>query len=301
MDKRLRVLIVEDDEDDFVLARGVLDEVQGLHFDVEWAATYDAGAAEIRKNRRDVYLFDYRLGAESGLDLLKLARAVDPGVPAIMLTGQKADGVDMEALRAGASDYLVKGQFDSELLGRSIRYSLERKRVEQALRASEERYRDLLENANDMVFTYDLRGDLTSVNAAMAAITGYSREELVGVNLAKLLSPASIATFEEIKVRKVSEEHTGSYEMEVLKKNGEIVSIEVNDRIVAAGPDTVEFQAIGRDITERRAAERTLREYALEIENRNAELAAALKALRGKWSQRRAQEYGGLEEFLPRC
>ena len=153
MDDRLKVLVVEDDEDDFVLTCSLLKEVEGLDFEVEWAPSYEAGVERVRQNRHDLYLFDYRLGAQSGLDLLNLAAGVGSAVPAIVLTGQKTDGIDIAALRAGAADYLAKGQFDSQLLGRSIRYSLERKRTEQALRASEERYRDLLENANDMVFT----------------------------------------------------------------------------------------------------------------------------------------------------
>jgi PAS domain S-box-containing protein len=301
MDDRLKVLVVEDDEDDFVLTCSLLKEVEGLEFEVEWAPSYEAGVERVRQNRHDLYLFDYRLGAQSGLDLLNLATGVGSTVPAIVLTGQRTDGIDIAALRAGAADYLAKGQFDSQLLGRSIRYSLERKRTEQALRASEERYRDLLENANDMVFTHDWHGNLTSVNAATELVTGYSRQELVGMKLSSLLSPESIARFEEMKLRKMSRERTGAYEIAIRTKSGSTVVIEVNDRIIRLGQEPVEFQAIGRDITERRAAEQKLREYAVEIENRNADLAAALKALRDKWSQRRAQEYGGLEDFLPHC
>src|SRR5437588_3673131 len=272
MDDRLKVLVVEDDEDDFVLTCGLLKEVEGLHFEVEWAPTFEAGAEQVRQMRHDLYLFDYRLGADSGLDLLSLAGSVGCAVPAILLTGQKTDGIDIEALRAGAADYLAKGQFDSQLLGRSIRYSIERKRAEQALRASEERYRDLLENANDMVFTHDWHGRLTSVNAATEQVTGYSRTELVGMNLSNLLTPESISKFEDMKLRKMSRERTGAYEIAIRTKRGKILVIEVNDRVIGNGRgnglEPLEFQAIGRDITERRSAEQKLREYALEIEKR---------------------------------
>ena len=70
----------------------------------------------------------------------------------------------------------------------------ERERVEDALRESEERYRELVENANDIVFTLDLTGNMTSVNKAVESVTGYSREELVGMNLADFLTPESVAS-----------------------------------------------------------------------------------------------------------
>jgi PAS domain S-box-containing protein len=287
MEDQLRVLLAEDDEDDALLVRSMLKDISDLRFDVDWAPTYEAAEEQVCQNQHDLYLFDYRLGAQSGLDLLNLTTNVGCMVPVIMLTGHAADGVDLEAVRAGAADYLVKGQFDGPLLRRSIRYSIERKRTETALRVSQERYRDLLENANDMVFTHDWQGNLTAVNGAAEQITGYSRGELAGMNLDALLTEDSIATIEEMKVRKMSGERTGAYEVSIRTKPGTTVVIEVNSRLISDGRKPVEFQAIGRDITERKAAEQQLREYAQEIEKKNLELAAALEALKDKWSQKR--------------
>jgi PAS domain S-box-containing protein len=288
MSDRLRVLLAEDDEDDFLIVSSLLREIPDPRFDIDWAPTYEAAEEQVCQNQHDVYLFDYRLGAKNGLDLLNVAQQHGCVVPIIMLTGQGLDGTDVQAVRAGAADYLVKGQFDAQLLGRSIRYSIERKASETALRISEERYRDWLENANDMVFTHDWQGNLTAVNGATEQITGYSRTELIGMNLADLLTPESAATLEEIKVSKMSGERTGAYEIALRAKDGPPVVIEVNSRLIGNGQKPVEFQSIGRDITERKAAEQKLREYAQEIERTNAELAAALDAVRDKWSQVRA-------------
>jgi PAS domain S-box-containing protein len=284
----LRVLLAEDDEDDFIIVSGFLKEIRDPRFDIDWAPTYEAAEEQVCQNQHDLYLFDYRLGAKNGLDLLKVAQQHGCVVPIIMLTGQGLDGTDVQAVRAGAADYLVKGQFDAQLLGRSIRYSIERKSAETALRVSEERYRDWIENANDMVFTHDWQGNLTAVNGATELITGYSRTELIGMSLADLLTPESATTLEEMRVSKMSGERTGAYEFTLRSKNGSTVVIEVNSRLIGDGQKPVEFQSIGRDITERKAAERKLREYAQEIEQKSAELASALLAARDKWSQKRA-------------
>ncbi len=125
----LRVLLVEDDEDDFIIARGLFSEIRGEHFEVEWARTYEAGLEAMLRNQHDVCLVDYRLGARTGLELLRTA--VEQGCPApiILLTGLGEREIDLAVMQAGAADYLVKSQLRSDGLGRSIRYALERKRA----------------------------------------------------------------------------------------------------------------------------------------------------------------------------
>lgn len=128
----LRILLVEDDEDDYLLAREALTEVYGRDYRLEWAATYDDGREAIFRGDHDVCLLDYRLGARDGIDLLR--EAVDGGcrAPIVLLTGQGDREVDLEAMRAGAADYLIKGEVSGALLERSIRYALERKRAAEA-------------------------------------------------------------------------------------------------------------------------------------------------------------------------
>src|SRR5439155_21396510 len=142
----LSILLAEDDADDALLTRTLLGEIDGLCCQVDWLSTFEAADELICDNQHDVYLFDYSLGARTGLDLLKSAREHGCTTPVIMLTGHTGNEVILEALRAGAADYLVKGQFDSEILGRSIRYSMNRNRSEAALRLCEERYRNLFDN-----------------------------------------------------------------------------------------------------------------------------------------------------------
>ncbi len=126
--RRFRVLLVEDDEDDFILTRDLLADIRGQQFDVDWAADSAAALEAAARGQYDLYLIDYRLGPESGLDLLRRLVADGCRSPIIMLTGQADRDVDLEAMQAGAADYLVKGTIDAALLERSLRYAIERKR-----------------------------------------------------------------------------------------------------------------------------------------------------------------------------
>ena len=142
----LRVLIVDDDEDDFVVAQSLLSQIEGQQFEVEWAATYEDGLEAIGRGQHDVYLLDFHLGARTGLELLREIVSSGHKAPTILLTGQGDHDIDVEAMRAGALDYLVKGRIDSALLERSIRYAVERNRVERQLEEAIDDLEDALAN-----------------------------------------------------------------------------------------------------------------------------------------------------------
>jgi signal transduction histidine kinase len=133
----VRILLVEDDEDDYILVRKLLSQIESPRYQLEWVPTYHLALEAINGKHHDVYLLDYYLGERNGLELLREINDRGVAAPVIFLTGHADHGVDTEAMYAGASDYLVKGQIDAELLGRSIRYALERKRLERQLRQSQ--------------------------------------------------------------------------------------------------------------------------------------------------------------------
>ncbi len=135
----LRVLLVEDDEDDFVLTRELFHDFHGASVQIDWKQTWAAGLEAMVRNQHDVCLVDYRLGAQTGIDLLRAALEQGCKAPIILLTGQGEHEIDIEAMRAGAADYLVKGRLDARMLERSIRYAAERRRA--ADRAASEQAR----------------------------------------------------------------------------------------------------------------------------------------------------------------
>jgi DNA-binding NtrC family response regulator len=130
----LNILLVEDDEDDYVLVRDLLSEIEGWKFDLEWVATYDHALEAFQRNQHDVCLIDYRLGAHNGLELLRRMGESGSRIPMIFLTGQGGHEIDVEAMKAGAANYLVKSQLDSSLLERSIRYAIEHAQTLEVLR-----------------------------------------------------------------------------------------------------------------------------------------------------------------------
>jgi two-component system sensor histidine kinase/response regulator len=137
-DNPIRILIIEDDEDDYILISALFSEIREKQYKVEWAANYDEGLNQIKQKSHDVYLVDYRLGKETGLDLLQAAIKNDCRAPIILLTGQGDHKLDLEAMKSGAADYLVKGQFNAPVLERSVRYAIERKRVLEELKIAKE-------------------------------------------------------------------------------------------------------------------------------------------------------------------
>ncbi len=140
-DRTVNVLMIEDDEDDYIITRDMLKEIADVRFDLKWASTYTAGIEFICENKFDVCLLDYNLGGRTGLELLREACTRGCVVPVILFTGHSGREVDIEAMRAGAVDYLVKGKVDANSLERAIRYAIERNRLLSALRESYDKIR----------------------------------------------------------------------------------------------------------------------------------------------------------------
>lgn len=175
-DRLVKVLLIDDDEDYYVLVGDWLKEVAGANFQLEWVSTYSAAINQIALEQHDVYLVDYRLGDRNGLELLRQAIASGCTAPFIMLTGIGEHKIDLEAMQAGAVDYLEKSLINSAVLEKSLRYAIERKRSEQKIREQAA----LLDIATDAILVQDLQGKILFWNKGAEKLYGYSATEAVG-------------------------------------------------------------------------------------------------------------------------
>jgi diguanylate cyclase (GGDEF)-like protein/PAS domain S-box-containing protein len=174
----VRLLLVEDDEDDYVLTRELLSDAKRTRFELDWIASYDEALTALASSTHDVCLIDYRLGEHDGLELLRHARSLGVRAPMILLTGQGTGDIDLLAMRAGAADYLVKGAIDAPLLERSIRYALEQSRTLRALRESEERYALSARGANDGLWVWDLGANHVYYSPRWKSMLGHREEDI---------------------------------------------------------------------------------------------------------------------------
>lgn len=134
MRRRISVLLVEDDEDDFIMTQALLSEIDDPECALTWAQTFEEGLQRLVEGSFDVCLLDYALGERTGMELLAQSATAGVEVPIIFLTAQDQRRLDVEATRLGAADYLVKSRIRADLLERSIRYALEWSRSLSALR-----------------------------------------------------------------------------------------------------------------------------------------------------------------------
>ncbi len=193
------------------------------------------------------------------------------GLPLVMPYGRKVgvlavadtsprelDAAQEQRLAAVAGQILAQLEL-RRLLTELARTIGERHDLEMALRESEERYRELFENANDIVYTHDLAEHFTSINGAGERITGYSRQEVLNMNFAQVIAPEYLELARQMMTRKLAGEPPRIYEVEIVAKGGARMSLELSTRVIRQGETPVGIQGIARDITERRKAQSELR------------------------------------------
>jgi PAS domain S-box-containing protein len=320
MDKyRYKVLLIDDDEDDYMLVREMLSEIRPTSFDLEWVATYEDGLAALDRCIHDAFLLDYRLGERDGVELIREATSKGSDATIIMLTGQGDHEVDVEAMRAGAADYLVKDSLNKELLERSIRYAIERKGTErdlrkardeleirvlertadlaaatQALSESEERNRMLVESALDIIYSISANGTMLGVNPAFETITGWSAKEWIGKDVRPLIHPEDFAALRRKYGELVATDPLPPVEIRILSHSGEYRMIECRSVTRMEDGEIAVLIGTARDVTERNRMEEALRkahdELEIRVVERTAELAHANEALKAEIDERKRVE-----------
>jgi PAS domain S-box-containing protein len=255
------VLLVEDDEDDYVLTRTRLANAEGVLFELDWVRTYDAALEAIRCNQHDVYLIDYRLGGRNGLELLREAIAFGCEAPLILLTGIGDQAVDVEAMQVGAADYLIKDQISAPLLARSIRHALERGRILAALRMSERRFRVLFDQTFQLIELLNPDGIVLEVNQRVLDFAQAAAAEIIGLPIWQFPLRGARGTSDRLRMA-VAETAAGKHtrcEIELFSPTEAIITLDLSLKPVRDETGQVTLIiAEGRDITARKDMEAAL-------------------------------------------
>jgi PAS domain S-box-containing protein len=262
---KIRVLLIDDDEDDYILTRELFSAVKGSEYQLDWAASYEEGLMIAGRGEHDACLVDYQLGEHNGVELIRAARDLRITTPMILLTGQGDYEVDVEAMEAGATDYLIKDETPPTRLERTIRYAvqlnIERRGAEEELRNQKEYFGHIISAAPTIIFGVTPDGTTTFVNQAIRQVAGYEPAELIGKDWWGTLYPGE--EYRQVEQLFIDFEQSGviNYEMMLTAKSGEKRCVSWNsvNRLNEQGK-LIEIIGIGNDITDRRMAEDSLRE-----------------------------------------
>jgi len=274
--KPVEILLIEDNPGDVRLIQEMLAGSGQDRYQLECTDRLSKGLECLVKGGIDVVLLDLSLPDSQGLDTFDKVQAQAPAVPLVLLTGADDKMLAVQAVRQGAQDYLVKGDIDSTVLGHAMRYAVERNRVVQELRESEERYRLLADNVTDIIWTSGIDLTLTYVSLSVTRILGYSTEEVIGKKVDAFLTPASfeVATkvlAEELAIESMEQKdlfRSRMLELELNCRYGSTIWAEMMMSFLRDPDDrAVGILGVARDITARKRAEDALQESRASLHN----------------------------------
>ena len=250
----INVLIVDDDEDDFLILSEYINLIEGISFKIDWCNEYTAALEKIAGNQYHIYFVDYRLGSHTGLDLLAAASNLPSHAPIILLTGKGNHMIDIEAMRKGATDYLIKSELNTEKIERCIRYSLDRANSFKALLSSETKYRNLFESSKDALFIADKTLQFREVNSAACELLGCLENKILSDNLFSFIQVEE----EKQSIKKLIGEGKNIPEIEIeIKDNSNIIKWCILSISLQTNADGDEFfHGILHDITNLKNAEK---------------------------------------------
>ncbi|WP_215618332.1 EAL domain-containing protein [Leptothoe kymatousa] len=249
-----KVLLIDDDSDDYIVTRDLLEEAEQASFELTWIDTYQAGLEALYADRHDVYLLDYHLGAETGLDLLQAA--VESGLrkPIILLTGFGNYDIDRQCMAIGASDYLVKGKLlTGPLLERSILHAIERTQAAAEIRL----LTHVLQSIHDGIYMATEAGEVLFLNQSLRHLCACPPKPSLGKIpalhdypiLQKLLSQGT-----QRQSRQKQPSRILKTELSLESSIGKDRTVLLSESWVKAQHQTLRFGMI-HDITERKQAE----------------------------------------------
>ncbi|MBN1526710.1 MAG: PAS domain S-box protein [Candidatus Omnitrophica bacterium] len=266
--KHIRVLLVEDNAGDARLIQEMLSEVYGLSFDIRHVVTLASGVQCLIEGEYDVVLLDLGLPDSKGLETFTRIYAHAWEVPIVVLSGLDDEQVALKSMQGGAQDYLIKGEVDSRTIWRVIRYAMERKRIEEALKTSEANYRAIFDAASDAIFVHDIETTkVVDVNRKGCELFCYPCDELLGLDAGHLMPSEGPYTKKKLEalLQKAVAGEPQVFEWLAKDKANRFFWVEVSMKRTVVGGVT-RLLSIVRDINERKESEEALRRLEVAVE-----------------------------------
>ena len=258
MSPNLKVLLADDNPDHVRLITEILS--RGLEAEVESVAKGEECLKKIKKNRYDLLLLDYLFPEISGLDILREITEKGYDLPTIMISGHGSEKVAVEAMKAGAIDYIVKSEDGFLSLPFSAKRAIEKDQLRKKLRQSEEKFQNLFESATDAIIYVDMAGRILEANKQAEEVFGGSKLELLGKHFTKLgvfppgEIPAVLNNFPGVTAGRENTQAVG-----ITNKKGQEIILECSASFMKTDDKVIGAMIIARDITERKRAEEELK------------------------------------------
>jgi len=293
----MRILLIEDNAADARLIKETLAERSASEIDLDWTDRLSTGLLRLREGRIDGVLLDLSLPDSQGTEGLEKIQAQAPDLAVLVLTHLDDEGTAIHAVRKGAQDYLIKGETDSGTLTRAIRYAIERKRAEKAIRDSETRLRAIIDSALDAVISIDAQGRVVDWNGRAEVMFGWTSSEAVGETLAELIVPPQQRDAHTRGLRHFMETGQGPIlhrriEVTAMRRDGSEFPAELSISPIKQG-NTYLFNAFVADISERKQAEKTLVRLAAIVESSDdAIISTTLNGIVKSWNNSAERIFG---------
>jgi two-component system, cell cycle sensor histidine kinase and response regulator CckA len=274
-----QILLVEDEAPFAEILREILlDEGQG-RFTVTIAGRLTETLEQLKRPGHDLVLLDLSLPDQQGLATFVAVKRAAPAVPVIVLTGLNDEEVALQAVRDGAQDYLVKGEFDGRVLTRAIRYALERNQIERKLRQSEEFFRLISENVSDLIAVVDAQGRRIYNSPSYQKVLGWT-DQLRGTDSFESIHPEDRDNIRQIFGQVISCRSGQRAEYRFVLPNGSVRHVESQSNVIldeSGQPGKV--IVVSRDVTDRIQAEQQLRRTLVDLQQSHTDLQAAQEKL----------------------
>lgn len=294
-----RILMIDDDDDDYRYVKIMLAQSIGETYELHWADSFKSGLEELKSDNYDAVLVDYDLGERTGLEIVREAIIGGYPSPFILYTGRGNYEVDIEAMSAGATMYLTKSEVNPLLLERTIRYAIEikhkekqlrvanerlqaelieRKRAEQRIAAEQAWFRITLASIGDAVITTDPKGLITSLNSVAEVLTGWQNEQAVGKPMTQVFSIINEVTGKKIEDPVGEVMRSGlvvglADRTALIARDGTVIPVEDSAAPIQNGDHEIQgVVMVCRDVTEKRKIEQALTNYSERLERSNQEL-----------------------------